>query len=112
MIPYFGSIISCVISVFVALVTGGIWKAVWSAVILLIIQQFDGNVLGPKIMGDSLEIRPFWIVFAVSFGGGLFGFWGMLISVPVAAAIKVSFMEYISVRDAKRAAAEKEIENE
>ena len=107
MIPYFGSIISCVISVFVALVTGGIWKAVWSAVVLLVIQQIDGNVLGPKIMGDSLEIRPFWIVFAVSFGGGLFGFWGMLISVPVAAAIKVSVAEYVSVREAKRA--EKEI---
>ena len=103
MIPYFGSIISCVIAVFIALITGGIWKAVWSAVVLLVIQQVDGNVLGPKIMGDSLEIRPFWIVFAVSFGGGLFGFWGMLVSVPVVAAIKVSFMEYISVRDAKRA---------
>ena len=102
MIPYFGSIISCVVSVFVALITGGIWKAVWSAIVLIVLQQIDGNILGPKIMGDSLEIRPFWIVFAVSFGGGLFGFWGMLISVPVAAAIKVTFMEYMAVRDAKR----------
>ena len=103
MIPYFGSIISCVISIFVALVTAGIWKAVWTAVILLVLQQIDGNVLGPKIMGDSLEIRPFWIIFAVSFGGGLFGFWGMLISVPIIAAIKVSIMEYTSALDAKRA---------
>ncbi len=102
MIPYFGSIISCIISVLVALITGGVWKAVWSAVILIVLQQIDGNVLGPKIMGDSLEIRPFWIVFAVSFGGGLFGFWGMLISVPVVAAIKVTVMEYMAVRDARR----------
>ncbi len=102
MIPYFGSIISCIISIFVALVTGGIWKAIWAAVILLVLQQIDGNVLGPKIMGDSLEIRPFWIIFAVSVGGGLFGFWGMLISVPIVAAIKVTVMEYFDARDAQR----------
>lgn len=103
MIPYFGSIISCVFAVFIALVTGGIWQAVWTALALLVIQQIDGNVLGPKIMGDSLEIRPFWIIFAVSFGGGLFGFWGMLISVPVIAAIKAITEEYMVIINAKRA---------
>ena len=110
MIPYFGSIISCVISILIALVTGGIWKAVGTAVALLVIQQFDGNVLGPKIMGDSLEIRPFWIVFAVSFGGGLFGFWGMLISVPVVAAIKAIATEYMTILDAKRTEAKANVE--
>ena len=105
MIPYFGSIISYVISVLVAIVTGGIWKAVWSAIVLFVLQQIDGNVLGPKIMGDSLEIRPFWIIFAVSFGGGLFGFWGMLISVPIVAVIKVTITEYMSVLEVKRAKA-------
>ena len=58
MIPYFGSIISFVISLIVTFITGGVWKGVWTGVVLLVLQQIDGNLLGPKIMGNSLEIRP------------------------------------------------------
>lgn len=105
MIPYFGSIISCVVSALVTLITGGIWKAVWTAVALLIIQQLDGNVLAPKIMGETLEIRPLWIIFAVSVGGTLFGFWGMLISVPVIAVIKALLVEVMDIIEKRRAAA-------
>ena len=99
MIPYFGSIISCVVSILVTLITGGFWKGLWTAVVLLVLQQIDGNVLGPKIMGDSLEIRPFWIIFAVSVGGTLFGFIGMLISVPVIAIIRAILSDYVESRE-------------
>lgn len=99
MIPYFGSIISCVVAILVTLITGGFWKGLWTAVVLLVMQQIDGNVLGPKIMGDSLEIRPFWIIFAVSVGGTLFGFVGMLISVPVIAIIRAIFLDYMESRE-------------
>lgn len=99
MIPYFGSIISYIIAVIVTCITGGLWKTVWVGVVLLVLQQLDGNLLGPKVMGDSLEIRPLWIVFAVSVGGTLFGFLGMLFSVPVVAIIRAVASEYINEKE-------------
>lgn len=95
MIPYFGSIISFFISIIVAWVTGGVWQMIWAAVALLIIQQLDGNILSPKIMGDSLELRPLWVIVAVSVGGTLFGFIGMLVSVPVVAVIRTVVNDYL-----------------
>lgn len=108
MIPYFGSIISCVVSVLITFITGGIWKAVWSAVVLLVLQQLDGNILGPKIMGNSLEISPLAIVLAVSVGGTLFGFLGMLLSVPVVAIVRAIGTEYLDEYEAKKKQSEQE----
>ncbi len=102
MIPYFGSIISWAAVTIVTFITGGVWKGVWVAVVMLVLQQLDGNLLGPKVMGDSLEIRPFWIIFAVSVGGTLFGFLGMLFSVPVIAIIRVILSDYIITRENKK----------
>ena len=103
MIPYFGSIISSVIAVLITFLTGGFWQGFWSAVVLLILQQFDGNILGPKIMGDSLEMRPLWIIFAISVGGSLFGFIGMLISVPIFAIVRIVLSDYIETREKAKA---------
>lgn len=85
---FFGTIISCVVSILITLITGGIFKAICVGICLLVIQQIDGNLLAPKIMGDSLEVRPITIIFGVSVGGTLFGFAGMILSVPVLAIIK------------------------
>ena len=93
MIPYFGSIISFVISLIVTFITGGVWKGVWTGVVLLVLQQIDGNLLGPKIMGNSLEIRPLWIIF---------GFMGMLFSVPVLAIIRAIMSDYFTAREMKK----------
>lgn len=115
MIPYFGSIISSVIAILITFLTGGFWQGFWSAVVLLILQQFDGNILGPKIMGDSLEMRPLWIIFAISVGGSLFGFIGMLISVPIFAIIRIVLSDYIETREkakAEKAAEEGETADE
>jgi predicted PurR-regulated permease PerM len=70
--------------------------------VLLVLQQLDGNLLGPKIMGDSLKISPLAIVLAVSVGGTLFGFLGMLLSVPVVAIIRAIVMEYIDEYEVKK----------
>lgn len=99
MIPYFGSIISWAVALLVTFMTGGLWKGIWVGIILLVLQQLDGNILGPKIMGDSLEIRPLWIIFAVSVGGALFGFIGMLISVPIIAIIRVMGADFLKIRE-------------
>lgn len=99
MIPYFGSIISSIISAVITLFTGGIWKALWTALTLLILQQIDGNILSPKIMGSSLEISPLLVIFAVIVGGSLFGFIGMLFSVPVITVLKRLLKELIISRE-------------
>lgn len=102
MIPYFGSIIATAVAVIVTFITGGLWQGIWIAVILIILQQIDGNILGPKIMGDSLEIRPLWIIFAVSVGGTLFGFFGMLFSVPIVAIIRVVAADYVASKEKQK----------
>lgn len=102
MIPYFGSLISSVSAIIITFITGGIWQGIWVSVALLIIQQIDGNVIAPKLMGDSLELRPLWIVIAVSVGGSLFGFMGMLLSVPALAVIRAIVGEYLDELALKR----------
>ncbi len=95
LIPYFGSIISNIITVIVTIFTGGWFKALWVAVALFILGQVDGNFIGPKIMGNKLEARPLLIIFAVTLGGGLFGVGGMVLSVPVVMVIRMILSEII-----------------
>ncbi len=99
LIPYFGSIISTVLAMLIALISAGIFKAVWVGVALTILQQVDGNYIGPKIMENVLEIRPLLVIFAVTVGGGLFGVIGMLISVPITVVIKKLVEDFL---DSKR----------
>lgn len=101
LIPYFGSIVATVVVVIVNLITGSLWQSVWLAVVLIVLQQIDGNLLAPKIMGHSLEIRPLWIIFAVTVGGSLFGVLGMILSVPVLAVIRVVLADYIDAKEQK-----------
>jgi len=111
LIPYFGAIIAGVSSVLITLITGGLLKAVWAAIALAILQQVDGNFIGPKIMGEVLDISPLWIIFAVTLGGGLFGVGGMVISVPIFMVIKMVLSEVIAQLEQKKAQKQAE-ENE
>lgn len=81
-IPFFGPFIGAVPSFFIILFVSPI-KAVSFLLIILIIQQIDGNIIGPKILGDSLGISAFWILFSLLISGKLFGFIGMVIGVPL-----------------------------
>lgn len=91
--PFFGAIPSAIIIMFVSPV-----KALWFVVIIIIIQQLDGNVIGPKILGDSLGISAFWILFALLVAGKLFGVVGMIIGVPAFAVIYSIIKENIEAR--------------
>jgi predicted PurR-regulated permease PerM len=82
MIPFFGPFIGAIPSFFIILFVSPI-KALWFLVIILIIQQLDGNVIGPKILGDSLGISAFWILFSLLISGEIFGFIGLIIGVPL-----------------------------
>lgn len=102
LIPYFGAIAACILTIGATLLTGGIFKAIWTGVLLIVLQQIDGNFIGPKIMGNMLEARPLLIIFAVTLGGGLFGVWGMILSVPVAMVVKMLLEEFIKTREEKK----------
>ena len=80
--PFFGAIPSFVIIMFVSFP-----KAIWFLVIILIIQQLDGNIIGPKILGDSIGISAFWILFSLLIAGKVLGLTGMIIGVPLFAVI-------------------------
>lgn len=87
MIPYFGPIIGAVPAVLITLFYSPI-KALWVTIFILILQQLDGWLLGPFILGDKVGVKPFWIMLAIVIGGGTFGVWGMLLGVPVLVIIK------------------------
>ena len=86
MIPFFGPIIGAIPTTFLLLIINP-WEALGFLVFIIVLQQFDGNVLGPKILGETVGISGFWIMFSVIVGGGLFGVPGMLLGVPIFAAI-------------------------
>ena len=81
-IPFFGPFIGAIPSILVLLLVNPL-SALWFAVFILILQQLDGNVIGPFILGDYVGVSAFWIMIAIVIGGGLFGFAGMLLGVPV-----------------------------
>jgi predicted PurR-regulated permease PerM len=94
MIPYFGPYIGAIPALAVAL-TISPWKAVWTAVIFIIAQQFDNIILSPKIMKGKLGLHPVITVMAVIVGGRLFGLAGLLFSVPMVAILKVFFKRIV-----------------
>lgn len=103
MIPYFGPFIGGGIGILFLLI-GSPVKALIFAVLVLVLQQFDGNILGPKILGDSTGLTPFWVIFAIMVFGSMFGIMGMFIGVPCFAVIKNIFDNLIDRRYRERMA--------
>lgn len=91
-IPFFGPFIGAIPSAFLLLFAAP-RQVIPFVIFIFILQQFDGNILGPKILGDSTGLSAFWVMFAIFVGGGLFGFAGMILGVPIFAVI------YSLVRD-------------
>lgn len=85
-IPFFGPFIGAIPS-FIIILFISPTKALWFILIVLIIQQIDGNIIGPKILGDSIGISAFWILFSIMIAGKVLGFVGMIIGVPLFAVI-------------------------
>lgn len=82
-VPYFGPFIGAIPGFILVFIGGGFWQAVGFAVFVLVLQQFDGNVLGPAILGQSTGLDAMWVIFAILLFGGLYGFVGMVIGVPL-----------------------------
>lgn len=93
-IPFFGPFIGVVPSSIIILFVSPI-KALWFLIIIFIIQQVDGNIIGPKILGDSIGISPFWILFSILIMGKLMGLVGMIVGVPLFAVVYSIIKEII-----------------
>ena len=100
-IPFFGPFIGAIPSVMILLIVDP-WDAVYFAIFVLALQQFDGNILGPKILGDSTGLSAIWVLVSIIVGGGLFGFTGMLLGVPTFAVLYSLTKEWVTKKLAEK----------
>ena len=96
-IPFFGPFIGAIPSIILLLFIDP-WAAVKFAVMILVLQQLDGNVIGPKILGKTTKLASFWVMFAIIVGGGLFGFAGMILGVPTMAILYIYISRIVNNR--------------
>ena len=97
-IPYFGAIIAVAITILLTIFTGGIGKALIAAVVLIVLQQIDANIINPKILGESLKLSPILVIFSVTFFGAYFGVLGMFLAVPIISIIKILLVDLVEYR--------------
>ena len=95
MIPVFGPFIGAIPGALILLLVDP-FQALWFILFIILLQQFDGNFLGPRILGDSMGLPSLWIMFAIIVGGGYFGVVGMFLGVPIFAVIYIISKKIIS----------------
>ena len=97
-IPFFGPFlgaIPCIVLIFVVDPLNPL-NCLYFAIFILLLQQVDGNIIGPKILGDSTGLTGFWVIFSITFFGGLFGVMGMVVGVPLFAVIYASIKSIVN----------------
>lgn len=100
-IPFFGPFIGAIPSALLVLLVSP-KKCLWFLLSILVIQQLDGNIIGPKILGNSTGISSFWVLFSILFFGGILGPVGMIIGVPTFAVIYRLTAEWVNKRLKKK----------
>ena len=93
-IPFFGPFIGAIPSALLILLVAPS-QFLWFVIFVFVLQQFDGNILGPKILGDSTGISPIWVLFGIITGSKLLGFLGMIVGVPFTAVAYTLFRNYV-----------------
>jgi len=96
-IPIVGAWIGCVVGAFFMLVNDPM-QAVWFLLMFLIVQQIEGNLIYPKVVGNSIGLSGMWVIVAISVGGDLFGIVGMLLMIPFASVIQTILKEEVAIR--------------
>lgn len=91
MIPYVGPIVGTILAAIMGLLSGTPIKILYAVIAMLIVQQIDGHLLAPKIVGDSVGLHAVFTILAILIGGDVGGILGMLLAVPIAASFKVLF---------------------
>lgn len=99
MIPYIGAIVAVAFGIIITLITGGLGKAALMAVVVIILQQIDANIINPKIIGSSLQTSPLLVLFSITIGGAYFGILGMFLAVPIAVVIKTVLTDFVDNRN-------------
>ncbi|HNR04443.1 MAG TPA: AI-2E family transporter, partial [Bacillota bacterium] len=94
-IPYFGPILGSVPAVIVGLLSGNPVKALLAIIVLVAVQQIDGTLISPRIVGSSVGLHPVFVMLAMIIGGSYLGLLGMLIAVPIAAIIKMFLVRWM-----------------
>lgn len=100
-IPFFGPFIGAIPSILLVLIQSPI-HGLYLAIFILILQQVDGNIIGPSILGDKTGLASFWVLFSILISGGLFGFFGMVLGVPTFAVIYYIWQQFIIYRMKKK----------
>ncbi len=100
-IPYFGPFLGAIPSALILLMINPM-KCLVFLIFVLILQQLDGNVIGPKILGDSTGLSGFWVIFAITIFGGIWGVFGMFIGVPLFAVLYAAIKTFVANRLIKR----------
>ena len=107
MIPYIGAIVAVGFGIIITLITGGFGKALVMAIVVIILQQIDANIINPKIIGSSLKTSPLLVLFSISIGGAYFGILGMFLAVPIAVVIKTILTDFVDNKNKIRDEEEK-----
>lgn len=101
LIPIVGAFIGCAVGAFLILIDNPV-QALWFVVLFLVLQQVEGNLIYPKVVGNSVGLPSIWVLAAVTLGGSLFGVTGMLVFIPLMASCYYLFKESVNARNAKK----------
>ena len=93
-VPFFGPFIGAIPSAFLILMVDPL-QCLYFIIFIIVLQQFDGNILGPRILGNATGLSGFWVIFAILVGGGFFGFAGMVVGVPLFAVVYIALKRRI-----------------
>lgn len=96
-IPFFGPFIGAIPSAFLILLVNPL-QALYFVIFVLVLQQVDGNIIGPRILGDTIGISGFWVLVSITVAGSLFGFAGMVLGVPVFAVLYMLISDFVKSR--------------
>lgn len=104
LIPVVGAFIGCAVGVFLILIENPV-MALWFVVLFFVLQQLEGNLIYPKVVGNSVGLPSVWVLMAVTLGGSLFGVVGMLLFIPLLSTVYALLRESVNNRNARKKAA-------
>jgi len=98
MIPYFGAVIGGVGVALITLLTTNIYTAIAVIIYVVVVQQVDGNIIQPRVVGGTVGLRPVYVLLGITLFGGIFGFWGIFLGVPLMAVIQMLVKDAIAYK--------------
>lgn len=100
MIPYFGAVIGCVAAALITLLTSNLYTTIAVVIYLVVVQQVDANIIQPRVIGSSVGLRPIYVLLGITLFGGIFGFWGIFLGVPLMAVVQLLVKDAIRYKRA------------